>query len=378
MLNKKFYLQFERIMERNILLTPGPANTTQRVKEAQIVPDICPREKEFGDLVKGIGKDLCEIVAPGSSSFSCVMFGGSGTSAIEAALSSLVRNDEKILIIKNGAYGKRAADIAEIYGLEYEIWESNSFEPLDWEGLKKKVSQQKPHFIYAVHHETTTGLLNDLKKLKAVAQTSGSELIIDAISSYGAIPLWADEKVLKYIIASSNKNIQGMPGVGFVIGPTQSFRDLKNHPKRNYYLNIYEQFSYFEKSSQFRFTPPVQTIYSLRAAIDEFKEEGVDNRYQRYKDNWKRVQKGLSSLSLETLVSEENSSFLMTTVLEPKGQGYNFTDFHIFCYKRGVTIYPGKVGDRNTFRLSNIGSLSPNHIDEAFIVIGDYFKGLSD
>ncbi|MDB4867609.1 MAG: 2-aminoethylphosphonate--pyruvate transaminase, partial [Cohnella sp.] len=229
-------------VRRNILLTPGPATTTHRVKLAQVIPDICPREKEFGQLMETVCTELTRIVAD-SESYSTVLFGGSGTAAVESILSSVIHPGDLVLIVNNGAYGKRMCEIAEAYGLDHLVFHSPPHVALDLTALESllNTSRRKITHMAVVHHETTTGLLNDIEAIGALCRSHGTHLIVDAISSFAAIPINMCEMNIHYVAASSNKNLQAMAGISFVVAETALLERKTFTKPKNYYLNLYAQ-----------------------------------------------------------------------------------------------------------------------------------------
>ena len=362
-------------IKRNVLLNPGPATTTDSVKYAQVIPDICPREQEFGDLMKNISTELTKFVA-NENDYTTVLFGGSGTAAIESILCSVMDN-KKILIINNGAYGKRMCQIAEIYGFDLIEFTSPHSEPVDLKRLKNKIDKYNDiSHLVVVHNETTVGLLNDIESIGALCGEKNIEMIVDAMSSYAAIPIDMEKMNIHYLAASSNKNIQGMAGVSFVIANIDSLNSIKDIKKKNLYLNLYDQFDYFIKNNQSRFTPPVQTIYALKQAILETKKEGIENRYARYSKSWETLIEGMTKLGLKYIVPKECHSKIITAFIEPDNSKYDFNKMHDFLFERGFTIYPGKISKMNTFRISNIGEIDYNDIKNFLLEIENYFNQL--
>ena len=264
-------------IKRNILLNPGPATTSDTVKYAQVVPDICPREKEFGDVMEFVSKELTNFVGT-NDKYTTILFGGSGTASVEAILSSVV-DSGTILIINNGAYGKRMCEIAEIYNLSYIEYESSPIEEINLSELEEIIKTHNLESIITnetiishvavIHHETTTGILNDINSIGSICRKYKIDMIVDAMSSFAGIPINMDEMNIKYLSSSSNKCIQGMAGISFVIANKESIKITKNIKPRNLYLNIYKQYLYFKENYQMRFTPPVQVLYALKQAIVE-------------------------------------------------------------------------------------------------------------
>ena len=349
-------------IKRNILLNPGPATTTDSVKLAQIVPDICPREKEFANLLSEISDELTLLVA-NTEDFSTILFSGSGTAGVEAVLSSVIPPNKTILIINNGSYGERMCKIADTYNLNYLEFTSSPTEPLDLAELEK-IIQNNLHISHlaVVHNETTYGLLNNLNDIGNLAQKYKLELIADCMSSFGAIPINMSKQNINYLIASSNKNLQGIPGIVFVVASNKALQKLKNIKPRSFYLNLYDQYIFFEQNKQMRFTAPVQAFYALKQALSELKEEGLENRYKRYTKSWKTLLNGLEKLKLNYLIDKKYHSKIITSVYMP--QGIDFEDLHDYFYSHGFTIYPSKSQEFNSFRVANIGAIDHKDIKQ--------------
>lgn len=361
-------------IKRNVLLNPGPATTTDSVKLAQVVPDICPREKEFGQVMEFVSKELTNIVA-NEEEYTTILIGGSGTAGVESMISSVVAQGH-LLIINNGAYGKRMAEIAQAYNINYIEFISSPIEPIDLEKLEEIIVANKDKLTHVamIHHETTTGLLNPIGMVGALCKKYKLELLVDAMSSFGGIPIDMKAMNISFMVSSSNKCIQGMAGLVFVICNRKSLENIKSNKRRNLYLSLYDQYEYFKKNYQMRFTPPVQTLYALKQAIIEFKEEGMENRYNRYSDCWKTLIDGLERLGLEYLVEKENQSRLITTIIDPNYDKYDFDHMHDYLYEKGFTIYPGKISFKNTFRIANIGQIYPSDIAEFINVMEEYLN----
>ena len=344
-------------MKRNILLNPGPATTTDGVKQALMVPDICPREQEFGDLTQSVLKKIVKVVN-GKSTHDAVIFAGSGTAGVEAALSSVVALEDKILILDNGAYGKRAETIIQAYGIPHRTYRIGWGEYPDVKGIESILQQDREltHFAF-VHHETTTGMLNPLRELVELCQKYDVDSIVDAMSSYAGLPIDLQEQPIDYLISSSNKCIQGMAGTSFVIANKKKLTKTANIPPRNLYLNLWGNHSYIEKTGQFQFTPPVQIVYALNTALDEFFVETQAGRTARYFKSYETLLNGLGKVGLELLLPESQNSKLLTAIVEPQSPDYDFMEMHDYFYENDITIYPGKGAKKDTFRIANIGAI---------------------
>ena len=357
-------------VKRNILLNPGPATTTDTVKISQVVPDICPREKEFGDVMEFVSNELTSVVA-NVSEFSTILFGGSGTAAVESIITSVIPNDKTILIINNGSYGQRIIDMSIRYKIKHVEFKSSPIKPIDLKRLEGVIkSNSEISHLAVIHNETTTGLLNNLDQLGELSKKYKIDLIVDAMSSYAALPIDMKNQNISFLAASSNKNIQGMAGVSFVIANKKKLKSLKTIQPRSFYLSLYEQYENFIKSKQMRFTPPVQTLYALKQAIIELKSEGVKNRYSRYSNSWKLLTNSLSNMNLSYLVEDKNHSKIITSIKIPFG--IDFEDLHDYFYSKGFTIYPGKVEEFNTFRIANIGDITKDDIEEFLRLLKKY------
>ena len=367
-----------KTIKRNILLNPGPATTTDTVKFAQVVPDICPREEEFGNIMEYISSELTELAGVSTDEYSSVLFGGSGTAAIEAVISSITDENDCLLIINNGAYGERMCQIAKTYNINFVEYKSSALEPIDIYDLESVIKKEKLSYLLVVHSETTTGLLNDVQLLGALCEKHGIELVVDAMSSFAAIEINLKKMNIKYLIASSNKNLQGMAGVSFVIANKYSLEKIKHKTSKSYYLDLYAQYKYFSETKQTRFTPPVQAMYALKQAIEETKSETIEARGKRYAGNWETLIKGLEELGLAYIVDKKYHSKIVTSIVEPDLSRYCFSDMHAFFKERGFTIYPGKIGDMNTFRIANIGAIDKNDMTEFLEHLNSYLISLQD
>ena len=362
-------------IKREVLLNPGPATTTDTVKYAQVCPDICPREKEFGDVMNWICGEL-SLMAGKPGRIETVLFGGSGTAADEVMISSCVPDSGKLLIIDNGAYGDRFAKIAKVYKLNFEVLKSSGFAPLDLEAVKSKLISGKFTHLAVVYHETTTGLLNPAPEICRFCNENGIVTIIDAVSAFAAVPIDMDRDCFDFMASTSNKNIQGMAGVGFVFCRKEALEKTSSYPMRNYYLNLWDQHAYFKKTGQTRFTPPVQSLYALRQAIIETKQETIEGRFARYTACWDILVKSAENCGLKLLVPKEVQSKLITAIIEPDTKSYSFDALHDLARENGFTIYPGKLSDANTFRIANIGDIQPEEMKAFCELMEKYMKSI--
>jgi len=350
-------------VKRNILLNPGPATTTDTVKMAQVVPDICPREKGFGDVMAFVSEHLKKI-AGGDDNYICILFAGSGTAGMDAVINSVVPPNKKILIINNGAYGERMVKIAKAYSIAYVELKFEWGTMPDLKRVEEALEKDKEISCVAmIHHETTTGMLNPVKEVGEIAKKHGCVFIVDTISSFAGIPFSIEDYKIDFMMSTSNKCIQGMAGCCFVICRKDELEKTKDYQKRSFYLNLYDQYNYFKEKYEMQFTPPVQVIYALKQAIIEFEKEGANNRHRRYAKSWETLVKGTEKLGFKRLLKNNEESHILTTFLDPKDRNYDFNKMHDLLYERGFTVYPGKIGKKGTFRLANMGAINYKDIE---------------
>ena len=262
-------MQYPKV-KRNILLNPGPATTADTVKYAQVVPDICPREKEFAQIMKEMGDDLVKIVHGDLNKYTAVLFTGSGTVNIDATISSLVPANKKILILNNGAYSGRGAEVCEYYGMDHINLKFPIDRPIDVAKAEEALKADKDiAVVYCCHHDTGTGVLNPIREIGAMAHKYNCTMSVDTTSTYAMIPIDMDKDNLDFVMASAQKGLMSMTGLSYVIGNTAILEAFKDYPKRSYYTNLYQQYSFIRDKGEMHFTPPVQTIYATRQAMKQ-------------------------------------------------------------------------------------------------------------
>lgn len=360
-------------IKRNILLNPGPATTTDTVKYAQVVPDICPREKEFAGMMKQLRADLVKVAHGIPGKHTAILFCGSGTINIDICLNSLLPAEKKVLIINNGAYSTRAVEVCQYYGLPHIDLQLSIFERPDLQMVEDTLKANPDiAMVYTTHHETGTGLLNPIREIGALAHRYNSIFVTDTTSSLGMIPFDMEKDNVDFCMASAQKGLQAMAGLSFVIGNEEIIRKSKDYPKRSYYCNLYMQYDYFEKTGEMHFTPPVQTIYATRQALDEYFAEGEEIKFARHKKVYEAIHKGLEKIGFKTLLDKNIESGLVVSVLYPDNPKWNFEKVHDYCYERGFTIYPGKISTNNTFRLCALGAINDDDIVKFFEIFNEY------
>lgn len=353
-------------IKRNVLLNPGPATTTDTVKLAQVVPDICPREREFIDVMAWMRKELVKIVHGDPQKYTSVLFCGSGTLNIDVLVSSLLPQGKKILIISNGVYSGRAAEACRYYGLPLLELKFPGDRPPDL-GAVEDALQANPDVavVYAVHNETGTGLLNPAREIGGLAHRYGCVFALDTTSTYALLPIEIEKDNIDFLMASAQKGLMAMTGLSFIVGDTELLKKTAGYPKRSYYCNLYRQYAFFERTGMMEFTPPVQAIYAARKGIEEFWAEGEENKYARHRRIYDELHQGLKLLGFRETVPREWQSGLVISVRYPDDPTWDFDKIHDFCYKMGFTIYDSEGG---TFRVCSLGAIDVPDIEEFFQV----------
>ena len=362
-------------IKRNILLNPGPSTTTDTVKMAQVVPDICPREKEFAGLMKQMREDLVRIVHGPLDEYTAVLFCGSGTINIDICLNSLLDKDKKALIINNGAYSTRAAEVCEYYGLPHINLVLPVDDVPDME-LVGRTLDDNPDIgiVYITHNETGTGIGNPIREIGRMAHEHGAIFVTDTTSTYAMVPIDVKRDNIYFCMASAQKGIMGMTGLSFIVGRKDIIEKSKDYPKRSYYCNLYMQYDFFKRTGEMHFTPPVQTIYAARQALDEYFAEGEEAKWARHTRVMNAIHDGLAALGFREAIRREIQVGLVASVIYPDDENWNFEKVHDYCYERGFTIYPGKITGANTFRLCALGAIDVSDIEDFFAVLKQALK----
>lgn len=352
-----------------MLLNPGPATTTDSVKLAQIVPDICPREPEFAKLLKGLRQDLLKLVHAAPEKYTSVLFCGSGTINIDVCINSLLPANKRILVINNGAYSSRAVEVCEYYGLNHINLEFPFNEQPDL-SVVKKVLEDNPDIavVYTTHNETGTGLLNPIREIGALAHSYNAIFVVDSTSTLAMRPIDIEADNIDFCMASAQKGLMSMTGLSFIIGKTSIIEESANYPKRSYYCNLYLQYKYFEETGEMHFTPPVQTIYATIQALKEYFQEGEEAKWNRHTRVYNAIRKGLNELGFKNAIPWDKQAGLVVAAVYPNDSNWDFEKIHDYCYSKGFTIYPGKIAGSNTFRLCALGAIDEKDITDFFVV----------
>lgn len=357
---------------QKLLFTPGPLSTTMSVKEAMLV-DLGTRDIEYQNVTQGVREKLLKIAMASKEEFSVVLLQGSGTYAVESVLNSFVSAKDKLLILANGAYGERMAKIATLSGLNFEIKEYNMIKSLDLNDVEKAVSQSDATIVAFVHDETTAGVLNDIQGICDICRKYNKKIICDAMSSFGGVEINLDDVKPDFLITSSNKCIQGVPGFGIIYGRREAFEACKGNSK-SLALDLYDQWKYMEDTKGgFRFTSPTHVVLAFDQALDELEAEGgIPARAKRYRENQKLIAQKMTELGFELLVDPDEQAPMITTLLVP--DGLDFADMYEKLKEKGFLLYSGKLPKYNAFRIGNIGDLHAEDFINLAQAIKEYLE----
>ncbi len=353
-----------------LLLTPGPLTTARSVKQAML-HDWGSRDAAFLEINHSVLQALPEIVG-GGGAYVTVPMQGSGTFAVEAMLTTLVAPAGHALVLINGAYGQRARRILEIAGRRVSVHETAEDTPPDL-GAVRRLLAATPDIshVFAVHCETTSGIRNPIEPLAEIVHAAGRRLLLDAMSSFGALPIDAPALHLDAIAASSNKCIEGVPGLGFVICRRAALDEAAGQAT-TLVLDLHDQFRALERTGQFRFTPPIHVIVAFHQALEAFRDEGgVAGRGARYAENCRILIDGMRALGFRTLLPDALQAPIIVTFHMPDDPRFVFGHFYDGLKERGFVIYPGKLTVADLFRIGCIGHITPTEMRAAIAAVRD-------
>jgi 2-aminoethylphosphonate-pyruvate transaminase len=356
-----------------ILLTPGPLTTSAETKSAML-SDWGSWDSSFNGLTASVCRDLVAIV-DAQLEHVCVPLQGSGTFAVEAALGTLVPRSGKVLVPDNGSYCKRIARILGYLGRECLVLPHGEQEPADPARIDAALSADPAiTHVAQVHCETGTGILNPLPEIAAVVAKHGRGLIVDAMSSFGAIPV--DARTLRFdaMIAASGKCLEGVPGMGFVVMRRAALERSAGNSS-SLVMDLLDQWQYMQKTGQWRFTPPTHVLAALRAAIDQYQAQGgLPARLARYTQNCAALVSGMRALGFRTFLPDALQAPIIVTFHAPNDSAYDFTEFYRRVRDRGFILYPGKLTAVETFRVGCIGAIGADTLKQAVRAIGEALR----
>ena len=351
-----------------LLLTPGPLTTSAGVKQA-MVHDWGSRDAEFLRINRMVLDSIAEL-AGGNGTHTTVPVQGSGTFAVEAMITSFVPKAGKLLVLINGAYGQRALKIAQIAGRATASFETPEDTPPDLAKLDRLLSEDKAiSHLFAVHCETTSGILNPIGEIAALVARHGRRLLVDSMSAFGAIEIDARQVRYDALAASSNKCLEGVPGLGFVVCRNEALAECKGNAT-TLVLDLFDQAEAFQRTGQYRFTPPIHVIVALGKAIEEHAAEGgVAGRGGRYRANAKVLIDGMRAMGFRTLLDDRLQAPIIVTFHMPTDPKFVFQTFYDRLKDRGYVIYPGKLTVAESFRIGCIGRLYPEDMKGALAAV---------
>ncbi|MGC5702043.1 2-aminoethylphosphonate--pyruvate transaminase [Pseudomonas sp. NFXW11] len=356
-----------------ILLTPGPLTTSARTRQAMLV-DWGSWDERFNQLTASLCRQLLAII-DGADSHHCVPLQGSGTFAVEAAIGTLVPRDGKVLVLINGAYGQRLAKICAVLGRDFSTFVSAEDQPTTAADVERllKADSAISH-VALIHCETSTGILNPLPEIAQVVARYGKRLIIDAMSSFGALPIDAREIPFEALIAASGKCLEGVPGMGFVFARKESLARAAGNA-HSLAMDLHDQHAYMAKTGQWRFTPPTHVVAALHEALLQYQEEGgLPARHARYADNCQALLEGMKALDLRSFLPASIQAPIIVTFHAPQNPRYQFKDFYERVKAKGFILYPGKLTEVETFRVGCIGHVDRQGMQAAVAAIGEVLR----
>ena len=358
----------DRDHDAPILLTPGPLATSAEVKAA-MSRDWGSRDADFIAMTARIRERLVSL-AGGEGTHTCVPLQGSGTFAIEATIGTLVPRDGKALVLVNGAYGRRMVHILERMGRAVTTLEAPEDATQPVAGLDAALfGDGTISHVLAVHCETTSGILNGIDAVAAAVAAHGRGLVIDAMSSFGAIPISARDTPFDALVAASGKCLEGVPGLGIALVRRQALMACKGNA-HSLSLDLYDQWESMERNGQWRFTPPTHVVAALSAALDALEAEGgVEKRLARYQGNCSALVEGMREMGFETYLANEVQAPIVVTFHAPSDPRFRFDAFYAAMRSRGFLIYPGKLTKAESFRIGCIGNLDEAAIGAALAAV---------
>jgi 2-aminoethylphosphonate-pyruvate transaminase len=346
------------------LFTPGPLTTSPTVKQAML-RDLGSRDFEFIELVRDIRRRLLALGEFNPDEYTAVLMPGSGTFSVEAVISSTLPPAGKLLVLVNGAYGQRMVQIAQVLKIPV-IAQTTAEDTLpDLVALEAALATDPAiSLVAAVHCETTTGLINPIAEIGRLVKRAGRQYFVDAMSSFGAVPLIGAESYIDYLVSSANKCIEGVPGFGFVLARRAALAATQGWA-RSLSLDLLAQADGLDANGQFRFTPPTHALLAFHQALVELEAEGgVAGRAARYRANYATLLAGMRALGFQEYLRPERQGYLITSFRYPSHPNFNFADFYQRLNDKGYVIYPGKLSHADCFRIGHVGRLGPNDMTD--------------
>lgn len=357
-----------------ILFTPGPLTTSLDVKLAML-NDLGSRDFTFMSLLEDIRSRLLDIGGVQKGDYESIILQGSGTYGLEAVVSSTIPPDGKLLVIINGAYGRRIAEIARVHHIDLVTLEYPENKKPDLDEIETTLQNDKDITQVAVIHcETTTGMINPIKQIGSLVERYGKIYFVDAMSSFGAVPFNLAECNIDYLVSSANKCIEGVPGFSIVLAKRETLEATEGN-SRTLSFNLLAQWRGFENNGQFRFTPPTHTIIAFHQALVELELEGsVEGRAARYRNNYETLITGMRELGFSEYLDPEDQGYIITSFRYPDHKNFDFNAFYSHLNAMDYVIYPGKLSQEDCFRVGSIGRIFPSDVKALLAAIKETLK----
>jgi len=362
--------------KEKVLFTPGPLTTSRTVKQAML-RDLGSRDVEFIQLVGEIRRRLLELGGVAKGDYVAIIMQGSGTFSLEAVMSSTIPPEGKLLVIVNGAYGPRIAQIARVLRIDVARLDYPEDCQPDLQEIEAALAADDTiTHVAVVHCETTTGIINPIKEIGALVKQFGRRYYVDAMSSFGAVPLNLAAAGIDYLVTSANKCIEGVPGFGIILAKREALLETEGWA-RSLSLDLLAQWKGLEANGQFRFTPPTHALIAFHQALVELGEEGgVEARAARYWANHQMLRAGMREMGFEEYLRPEDQGYIITSFRYPTHPNFDFNKFYQLLNEKDTVIYPGKAGDADCFRIGTIGRIFPADVRALLAAIRETLKEL--
>lgn len=356
------------------LLTPGPLTTTESVK-GEMLFDHCTWDDDYKKITLEIRKELLSLAHVEEEDYTAVLMQGSGTFGVESVLTSIVGENDKLLIVANGAYGERMTDIAGHSRLSYTVYREDYDKVPSAKTVQRMLEEDSDiTHVAMVHSETTSGILNDIEAVAKVVKAAGKMFIVDAMSSFGGIDMDIEEQGIDFLVSSANKCIQGVPGFSFVICRKDKLMESRGKA-RSLSLDLYDQWETMDKDGKWRFTSPTHVVLAFSRALKELEEEGgISARAKRYAHNNRLLIEKMKEFGVKPYIDDKHQGPIITTFYYPDSSTFSFQEMYDYIKERGYAIYPGKVTEADTFRIGNIGEIYEEDILRLTDIFRQFFK----
>lgn len=357
--------------KQKTLFTPGPLTTSLTVKQAML-RDVGSRDNEFINMLADIRREILEVADIDDAEYETIIVQGSGTFAVEAILTTASPRHAQWLVIENGAYGARIVKILDRLKINRLVLKFPENETPDLEVISNTLEYNAAiTHVAIIHHETTTGIVNPIEQVGKIVKHFGKIFFVDAMSSFGALPIDFNKAEIDYLACCANKNFEGVPGFGFVVAKKDVLEQTEGYA-RSLVLDLYDQWKGFEKNGQFRFTPPTHSIMAFHQALLELKQEGgITARAARYRENYEILVAGMRKMGFVEYLDPKLQGYIIVSFYYPDHPKFQFDEFYKKLDDKGYLIYPGKLSEAKCFRIGTCGRLFQSDIGNLLNAIGE-------